>query len=79
MSATTATERLRSVVRSKGENPWGITNKSVKMEGVTRMIELGAPLVDVANQGRWKTTEIVQTYKHNSDQYKRKTASQIPF
>ena len=62
-----------------GEDPWGITDKSVKMEGVTRMIESGAPLVDVANQGRWKTTEIVQIYKHNSDQYKRKTASQIPF
>ena len=79
LSTTTATERLRSLVRRVGEDPSGITDKSVKMKGVTRMIESGAPLVDVANQGRWKTMEIVQTYKHNSDQYKRETASQIPF
>jgi len=35
-------------------------------------------MIDVANHRRWKTVKVVQTYKHNSDQFKRGTASQIP-
>ena len=36
LSTTTAMERLRSLVRRVGEDPSGITDKSVKMKGVTR-------------------------------------------
>ena len=43
------------------------------------MLDAGAAMIDVANQGRWKTVEIIQTYKHNSDRYKREAASQISF
>ena len=66
---------LRQIVESADE----ITEKSVKMEGVAKMLDSRATMIEVANHGRWKTVEIVQTYKHNSDQYKRGTASQIPF
>ena len=39
-----------------GINTDGIKDKSVKMEGgVTRMLDLGAKLMDVANLRRWKT------------------------
>jgi len=79
LSNTTATEQLRNLIRKIGESAERITEKSVKMEGVTKMLDSGATMIDVANHGRWKTVEIVQTYKHNSDQYKRRTASQIPF
>ena len=79
LSYTTATEQLRYLVRQVGESAERITDKSAKMEGVTNMLEAGTPMVDVANHGRWKTVEIIQTYKHNSDQYKRSVAKQIPF
>ena len=79
LSQTTATEQLRALLTQLGVCAEGVTDKSVKMEGVTRMLDAGAAMIDVANQGRWKTVEIIQTYKHNSDRYKRETASQIPF
>ena len=75
MSHTTATEQLRALLIQLGVCAPGVTDKSVKMEGVTRMLDAGAAMIDVANQGMWKTVEIIQTYKHNSDQYKRETAS----
>ena len=79
LSATTATEQLRNLFRKLGEPADRVTDKSAKMEGVTQMLEGGASMEDVAHHGRWRTVQIVQTYKHNSDAYKLFTASKIPF
>ena len=42
------------------------------------MLDSGATMLVVANYRRWKIVKIVQNFKHNSDQFKRGTASQIP-
>ena len=76
---TTATEQLRNLLSRIGCNWEGVTDKSVKMEGVTRTLDAGATMMDVANQGRWKLLEIVQTYKHNSNEYKISTARLVPY
>ena len=52
----TVTEQL---IRKIGESTDRITEKSVKMERVTKMLDSGATMIDVANHGRWKTVEIV--------------------
>ena len=79
LSQTTATEQLRNLLSRIGCNWEGVTDKSVKMEGVTRTLDAGATMIDVANQGRWKSVEIVQTYKHNSNEYKISTARLVPY
>jgi len=56
---TTVTEQLRKLIRKIGESTDRITEKSVKMERVTKMLDSGATMIDVANHGRWKTVEIV--------------------
>ena len=56
-----------------------MTGKSAKLEGVTQMLESGATPDEVAHLRRWKTVQIVQTYKHNSDEYKIMTDQKIPY
>ena len=53
------TEQLRKLICKIGESTDTITEKSVKMERVTKMLDSGATMIDVANHGRWKTVEIV--------------------
>ena len=79
LSQTTANQQLRKLLTQVGVEDKRITHKSIKMAGVTAMLNTGASMLDVANQGRWRTVDIVQTYKHNSDEYKKYTAAQIPF
>jgi len=76
---STATEHLRRLLNQLGEKSDRVTDKSAKMEGVTQMLESGATPDEVAHHGRWKTVQIVQTYKHNSDEYKIMTARKIPY
>ena len=42
---TTATEQLRNLIRKIGESADRITEKSVKMEGVTKMLDSGATMM----------------------------------
>ena len=79
LSQTKATEQLQNLLSRIGCNWAGVTDKSVKMEGVTQTLDAGAMMIDLANQGQWKLMEIVQTYKHNSNEYKISTARLVPY
>jgi len=78
VSYSTSTKNVQSMVSKVGVDPTGISDKSFKMLGVTRMLDSGAPLDDVAQHGRWLTTTMPLHYKHNSQDYKEKTASLVP-
>ena len=76
---TTAVENLKELLNIYGFDATGITDKSAKMAGVTASFRAGASLEEVAHQGRWKTTDIPLTYKHNSGEYKTKTVENVVF
>ena len=77
-SITKAREGLRDLLRETGQAGRGITDKSFKMLGVTRMMEAGATADEAAIHGRWKTASMPLRYKHNSDEYKQGLAGKIP-
>ena len=54
------------------------TEKSAKMEGVTRALDAGMTTTDAMHHGRWSSPSIPARYKANSTQYKMATASKIP-
>ena len=75
---TTATEDLRSLFKAAGLSTTRISDKSVKMAGVTAAFEAGATTEDVMHAGRWRTPSIPLHYKHNSAAFKRTVAAKIP-
>ena len=75
---TTATEDLRSLFRAAGLTTTKISDKSVKMAGVTAAFAAGATTEDVMHAGRWRTPSIPLHYKHNSAAFKRTGAAKIP-
>ncbi len=74
----TSTKNVQDMVSAVGIDPTGITDKSFKMLGVTRTLNLGVPLDDVAQHGRWLTASMPLHYKHNSIEYKVKIAKPVP-
>jgi hypothetical protein len=78
ISYATATKNVQDMVSSVGLDATGITDKSFKMLGVTRTVNKGAALDDVAQHGRWITTSMPLHYKHNSIEYKEQIARLVP-
>ena len=78
LSASTATEDLRKLLTAAGVQVVGLTDKSVKMAGVTAAFESGATPEDVMHAGRWATPAIPLRYKHNSLKFKKAIAAKIP-
>jgi hypothetical protein len=75
---STSTKNVQDMVSAVGIDPTGITDKSFKMLGVTRTVNLGVQLDDVALHGRWLTASMPLHYKHNSIEYKIKIARLVP-
>jgi len=48
------------------------------MTGVTAALEAGATPLEVSQQGRWHTQDVVLRYKENSLAYKRAVALKVP-
>jgi hypothetical protein len=78
ISYATSTKNVQDMVSSVGLDATGITDKSFKMLGVTRMVNKGAALDDIALHGRWLTTSKPLHYKHNSIEYKEQIARLVP-
>jgi hypothetical protein len=78
LSYTTATEDLRTLLRSVGVDPTSVTDKSVKMAGVTAAFHGGASTEQVMHIGRWRTPAIPLQYKLNSFLFKKRVASLVP-
>ena len=78
VSRTTACEHLRTLLHKHGFPSEGVTDKSAKVQGVTRCLEAGTSLVDVQLHGGWKTDSVPLAYKHNSIAFKRKLADNVP-
>jgi hypothetical protein len=56
-----------------------ITDKSVKMAGVTVAYAASASSTDVMHAGRWQTEEMPLRYKLNSYAFKKTVAAKIPW
>jgi hypothetical protein len=78
ISYATSTKNVQDMVSTVGVDATGITDKSFKMLGVTRTVNKGAALDDVALHGRWLTTSMPLHYKHNSIEYKEQIARLVP-
>jgi hypothetical protein len=78
-SVPKAREELQKVLSDMGMNKIGVTDKSFKMLGVTSMLERGAQSEEVALHGRWRSVDMPLRYKHNSGQFKVKTAEKVPY
>lgn len=78
LSYTGSTEALRAVFSAAGIHRKGLTDKCIKMTGVTTAYEGGASSEEVMHLGRWKTPSIPLRYKINSLEFKRQVASKIP-
>jgi hypothetical protein len=77
LSYSTATEKLRELMRETGMDDKGVTDKSFKSLGVTGTLEAGAELEDLMYQGRWKSLAMPLRYKVNSDQFKKDIAKKV--
>jgi hypothetical protein len=62
-----------------GQDTTGKMHKSVKMTGVTEMLDAGVPLPDVRHHGRWTSPEMALRYKLSSQTYKRSIARRAPY
>jgi hypothetical protein len=78
-SSSKAREELQRLLSDMGEESRGVTDKSFKMMGVTGTLESGSSAEEVALHGRWRSVDMPLRYKHNSLEYKKLTASKIPF
>lgn len=78
ISYSAATKNLRAMMSSIGVNVDRLTDKSVKMLGVTKSLDSGMNTDEVMHQGRWKTASMPLHYKINSTQFKEKIASHVP-
>jgi hypothetical protein len=78
-SISLSRQNLTELFMWVGQDPTGKTHKSVKMTGVTEMLEAGVPLPEVGHQGRWLSPEMALRYKHNSLQYKHGIARRVPY
>jgi hypothetical protein len=75
--ASLARENLHDLQRRVGQDPTRITDKSIKMLGVTKTIEAGASTREVAHQWRRRTEDMPLCYKHNSLEYKKLIAGKV--
>jgi hypothetical protein len=73
-----ATADLRRALQSIGVNPAGVTDKSIKMAGVTAAFHSGASETEVMHLGRWRTPAIPLRYKINSFAFKKRIAQKVP-
>jgi hypothetical protein len=78
LSSSGATDSLRKTFQAAGCPIHKVTDKSVKMAGVTAAFAAGATTEDVMHAGRWQSQETPLRYKLNSFEFKKYVASKIP-
>jgi hypothetical protein len=76
---TTATSDLRKLCAKHGiSGADKVTDKTVKVTGVTQAFTLGASETEVCHGGRWKTSAIPLRYKLNTYNFKKTIALKFP-
>jgi len=78
ISRSSAVSDLRKLLAKHGISYNGVTDKSVKVTGVTETFAAGATETEVTHQGRWQTSFIALRYKHNSFAFKKSIALKVP-
>jgi hypothetical protein len=78
LSSSQATQDWRNLLAFCGHSVPKATDKTPKMTGVTAALEAGATPLEVSQQGRWHTQDVVLRYKENSLAYKRAVALKVP-
>jgi hypothetical protein len=75
---STATSDLQALLAKHGIEAAGVTDKTIKVTGVTSAFAAKASETDVMHIGRWKTSAVALRYKLNSYAFKRSVAKKIP-
>ena len=78
LSYTAATTDLWRLMRGANLDPDAVTDKSIKMAGVTAAFSAGATAEQLMHAGRWRTPTIALHYKHNTLAFKKEVAAKIP-
>ena len=78
LSYSAATTDLRRLMRGANLDPDAVTDKSIKMAGVTAAFSAGATAEQLMHAGRWRTPTIALHYKHNTLAFKKEVAAKIP-
>jgi hypothetical protein len=75
---STATKDLQDLLAKHGVESAGVTDKTIKVTGVTSAFEAKATETDVMHIGRWRTSAVALRYKLNSYAFKRSVALKVP-
>ena len=74
----TGTKNFREMLALIGIHDKKVTDKSMKMKGVTRALHGDMSTESVRQQGRWATDSMPLHYLHSSLQYREEIAGQVP-
>ena len=78
LAASNATKCTRILLEKYGYEASKFTEKSMKVQGVTELLDVGEPLENVMTFGRWRTTTTPLHYRNLSTKYRLKVANNIP-
>jgi len=78
LSASNATKWTRKLLEKHGYEARGFTEKSMKVQGVTELLDTGEALENVMVFGRWKSQTTPLHYRNLSVKFKLAVASNIP-
>ena len=78
LSASNATKYTRQLLDKHGYDSQRFTEKSMKVQGVTDLLDTGEPLENVMVSGRWKTQTTPLHYRNLSVNFRLTIARNIP-
>jgi hypothetical protein len=78
LSRSNATKYTRALLAKHGFQAETFTEKSLKVGGVTGLLDTGEPLENVQILGGWKSLQTPLHYRQASLQFKKAVASRIP-
>ena len=78
LSASNATKNTRALLAKHGYDAAAFTEKSMKVQGVTELLETGEALENVMVHGRWKSATTPLHYRHLSVNFRLQVAQNIP-
>jgi hypothetical protein len=79
LAASNATQCTRQLLQRYGYEASTFTEKSMKVQVVTELLDAGEALENVMTFGRWKTTTTPLHYRNLSVRYRLEIAGNIPF
>jgi hypothetical protein len=78
LSAGTATKWTRRLLQKHGYEASTFTEKSLKVGGVTSLLDAGEPLENVQVAGGWHSLQMPQYYRNTSLAFKKGISARLP-